>query len=199
MHDDIMKGFIFPHLSLFQRFLLTSAFLAVIIVACGAGYWWMYASIGGFSGSLDAIAEKIASREQDRVKANHVGTTLKKRASELARINGLFVSKTQPVNFIEDLEAIGRATGSDVKVAANEAGDSTDMLVFHLTASGSSSGLRRMVRLIELMPYEVVIDDVSYQTGGIATGGNGLSVAPGPLLGATLAATLRVKTLAAGK
>ena len=190
-----MKRFVLPHVSLFQRFLLTSALLAMIILACGASYWWMYTAIGGFSGSLDAIAEKIASREQDRVMASHIGTTLKKHDAQLARIAGFLVSKTQPVNFIEDLEAIGRTTNSNVKVTANEASDSADMLVFHIASDGTSDGLRRMVRLIELMPYRVTIDDVSYQGGG-----NGLISAPNlSSSGATVTLTLRVKTALSGK
>ena len=190
-----MKKFTLLHLSLLQRFVLMGALLGIVILACGAGYWWMYTGIGRFSGSVDALAEKISSHDQDRIRANHIGATLKQREQEIARIRGLSVSRTQPINFIEDLEAIGRATGSTVKVTANEAIDGADVLIFHIASDGSSSNFRRMVRLIELMPYKVAIDDVSYQSGGRESSGSGLLAVPGEGSSrATITVTLRVKT-----
>ena len=178
----------------YQKFILTAAFILLLVSSLGASLWFITVSIKNAGQSFQDIADKIASKEENRERARSVNALAKKREADIKRVKQFFIDRKEPVLFIEQLEEIARATRNKVLLNIDEGTGETNSLAFRVNVEGSEAGVRKMFQLIELMPYQVVVQDIAFEKKEdvelLAKGGGEGSNAP-----STLFLLIRVKTL----
>ncbi len=112
---------------------------------------------------LRGSAEKIFELEAKRKLADEMRILIKDRAEDLAKINKFFVDRERPVEFIENLEEVGKKTKNRVFIDFDEARSKGKNLYFKLTIEGSENSTRQYLKLLELMPYKVRVEDLNFQ------------------------------------
>lgn len=115
------------------------------------------------SAVLRRSAEKIAELEIKRKLADEMRVLIKDRVEDLARINKFFVDRERPVDFIESLEEMAKKTKNRVAIDFNEARSKSKNLFFKLTIEGSENSVRKYLKLLELMPYKIRVEDLTFQ------------------------------------
>lgn len=135
---------------------------------------WVYVSMATAVDSADAsfkeIGGKIAALEEDRKRVRILEKMIEERKHDFARIDGFFVSRDRPIDFIEQVEDLARRTQNTVVLDVDETGGDISELGFRLTVDGSESGVSHYLRTFELLPYAVRMEDMVFQrlSGGTA-------------------------------
>lgn len=112
---------------------------------------------------LRQSAEKIAELETKIKLAGEMQVLIKDRAGDLSKINKFFVDRERPVGFIEDLEGIAKKTKNRIAIDFMETRSKGKSLFFKLTIEGSESSTRKYLKLLELMPYKIRVEDLTFQ------------------------------------
>lgn len=110
------------------------------------------------------IQSKIGGFARERMDAKVIEKFLDERGEDYTRIREFYVDAKQPVAFLENLEALARATGNALAIDLDGGGNDARHLGFRLTLEGSEKSLLAYVRLLERVPYHVEITEVFYQS-----------------------------------
>ena len=78
---------------------------------------------------------------------------------------GSGVLRTQPIDFIETIESLASTTQNEILLGFDEKSPDPQYLLFRITLTGSESNLLKYFSLIELLPYEIRVDDINFQRG----------------------------------
>lgn len=179
-----------PH----QNIILTALFVLFLVGSLGVSFWLMIRSIKNFGQSFQNIANKIAAHEEDREQARHADALVKKRETDIKKVKEFFIDRKEPVLFIEQLEEIARTTRNKVALTIDEEKGETNSLMFRVSVQGSEATVRMMLTLIELMPYQIAVEDIIFEKREdvevLAKGGGAGGNAP-----STLLVLLRVQSL----
>ena len=160
-----------------HTFFLVMAILVFLFVA-GVVYY-LYNAIG-LSIDREAVAmNKISSAAVSKNREQAFLDLYQSTADKWARLSGLFVPSDQIVTFIESLEAIGPAAGSQVTLSGIDA-DNLDTanpgtqgrVRVHVEVKGSWSAVMRTLSLSEVMPYKVIIKNVHLASGAAPVEGD---------------------------
>jgi hypothetical protein len=108
----------------------------------------------------------LASRQaaSDKEKIHALERMLKETEKERARLSEYFVTKTNAVTFIEQIEKIGK--NADVDLTVNSvSGETKDSgaIALNFSATGSFSALYRLIALVESMPYKATLKKTDMQ------------------------------------
>lgn len=112
---------------------------------------------------LAEIQASIHMREERRAGAKTLAATLGARQADIARIRSFFIDPVRPLGFIEALEELGRRTDTAVAIDVNEQKRDAAHLGFRITLEGTEESLITMARLIELLPYDVSMEEFMFQ------------------------------------
>lgn len=138
----------------------------VALTAIGV-FVWAYVSmataVGRADSSFKEIGGKIAALEENRKQARILEKMLEERKTDFARIDGFFVSRDRPVDFIEQVEDLARRTQNTVVLDVDETNGDSSELGFRLTVEGSESGVSHYLRTFEMLPYAVRVEDMIFQ------------------------------------
>ncbi len=168
--------------SLGKRFIATIILAVVCNILLGVLYWWLYIYVSGARMSLSKVKSDIASSGEDRKAVRAADLIFAERKDDLARIEKFFIDSKQPVDFIESLENLARATRNQITLSVDSGIREQRMLAFRLSLDGSKENLLRYLALLELLPYEIHVDEISLQRAegfeaGAAVGQSGTSPA----------------------
>lgn len=159
-----------------QNIILTLILALVAVSPFGWVYVSMAASVANASASLREIGGRIAALEEERRQVRALEKMLEDRGADFARIDAFFVNRDRPVDFIEQVEDLARRTQNTLVLGVEGPADNSGELGFRLTIDGSQSTVSRYLKLFELLPYALRVEDLVFQR--IAEGGRG--VLPGP-------------------
>lgn len=189
--------------SSFQRYLVTIIVSSLIIAMLITVLWWLRAKIETSRATLEESQNRVMTLEGERSQARLLASMLKKRAHDLERVRALLIiDRERPVAFIEAMEGMARRIGSTVKLTINPNKQEAGILAFQVVITGSEASVLTMLRAIELMPYEISIDELRFQGNREAAGAMGHAVrtlggggSGGRDDSTTIILNLRVKTL----
>jgi len=130
-------------------------------------YVFIYAQIDELTTRSLSVKEVVSTRKFDQARAHEVRRVYDATSADRAAVKTLFVSSTDIVPFIEEVEAIGSSTGSVVAVssirsddlASAEAG-TVGTLQAHIDAHGSWQSVMRALSVAENMKYAVSVSNV---------------------------------------
>lgn len=134
-----------------------TAFLTV------AAFVWLLFYMKNMENSFTVIESKIFTLEDSRAAAKRVTGTIQEEELALRRISKFFIDQKNPVSFIEELETLAQDTRNKISLNIDEQKSTSDSLVFHLTLDGDTTSVMRYVKLLELLPHEIIISDIGYQ------------------------------------
>lgn len=149
--------------------LLIFALLATIFVGCLYAYVQVKI-VAMRDDTADALAA-VSEARLDQGKETELINLYQSRASDWARIQTFFVSNDRPLSFIESLEALGKAASSSLVISSisSDSGNAkssvrTGTVSAHIEATGSWNSLMRTLKLVEVMPFQINIDHVRFDT-----------------------------------
>lgn len=153
------------HFNSAHKLIFTSIVSFVVVGILAVTFWRVFSDVRDAAGDLSLIESRIADLENDHRTALAVSEVLKEKSSDLERIGRFLIDRERPVGFIEDLERLAEFTGNKVAidVVSSEKGRSPDILNFRLTIEGEEKDVFRYLRLLELAPYEISVEDFAYQ------------------------------------
>ncbi|MBI2122466.1 MAG: hypothetical protein HYT98_05135 [Candidatus Sungbacteria bacterium] len=156
-----------------KRFISMVILYASTAIASAVLFWWFSGTIDNSFIKLGLIRERIQQLEKEREAVRELASLLKSRESTLTRIQKFLVRRDEPLEFIETLENTAKATGNAVALDFDsEKSKKGDELVFRVIIDGTRVGVFRYIRLLELLPYHIRIDEVAYQKlSGESSGG----------------------------
>lgn len=153
-----------------QKLFVTAAVSLLAVGFLGGAFWKLSGIIENSDARLQNIESKIFSFEEERTLARTAEGVIKARRDDIGRINGFFVDRERPIEFIESLERIAKETRNKMALDFDEGRSKEERLFFRITAEGEEKNVRKFLRLLEFMPYEIRIEDLSFQRIGVSTG-----------------------------
>ncbi|MBI2640413.1 MAG: hypothetical protein HYW91_00830 [Candidatus Sungbacteria bacterium] len=147
-----------------QKFLMTLVSSILLVGIFIAIFWWLSVNVQGGIEELRRIETEISASEAERKSARAFEELSEARDGDLERIRGFSPNRERPVEFIENLEMAAKDTGNSITLDFDEGRSKTNgRLIFRVTAEGDENGPRNYLKLLELMPYEIRIEDVVFQ------------------------------------
>lgn len=136
--------------------------LSVLAVA-GVGYGVWYAAIASESAVVAGLDAQIRAKTDAAARIAAARSALTEIAGDEAEVQGYFVSETDVVPFIDDLESRGSSLGADVRVLSVSVASVGlhPTLALSLTASGPFDAVMRTLGTIEYAPYAIAVQNVS--------------------------------------
>jgi len=130
---------------------ITAAVIALII------YGFLYEFISNKSTTIAALQEQIASKTETMGRIASARATLSEIAGAEAVVQNYFVPGTGVVEFINGLEAQGKAQGATTSVLSVSTGSigTQPTLKFSLAIKGPFDAVMRTVGAIEYAPYDL--------------------------------------------
>lgn len=138
----------------------------LLIVLMGWGFWSLMTSAAGSRQNLNDLESQTISIDTSREAARIASAIIRNRQNDIQRVNNFFVDKNKPINFVEDLESSAKRLGNDFIIDLDEGRSKGGLVYFRLTVSGTEKSTRQYLKLLELMPYKISIEEMEYQDLG---------------------------------
>lgn len=148
----------------------THMFIVTIIIVlgiCGATgfiFWRLVDNVSRVQGELNDLEREIAQREQGRTSLKSMSGIITTRQSDLDRISNFLIDHSQPVYFVEQLEALAKDTHNIFTIDIDEGKSSDQNTFFRLTVEGTESSAFTYLKLLELMPYRIEVQEIILQS-----------------------------------
>ncbi len=179
---------------------LTQFVLAfALFVGTSIAYHFWYTTLSAKSAEAAGLQNQIVAKESAVQQSVATRAILNTVAGQEAVMRGYFVSESNIVGFISDLEARGQALGGTVTVrsvsAGTEGGHPT--LELALTVQGSFDSVMRTVGAIEYVPYDLTVSSLSLGVAGKQVWHADMTVVVGSFTGSTGGAAPAVSSASA--
>lgn len=148
-----------------QKFIFTISAVIFAVAAQAALYWQFYSKVREERERLSMIEADIRSSESERAAARKIDEVVSSHEDEIRRIEKFFVDPERPVDFIESLENLARKTRNQVALSVESSPKDQHIFSFRVSADGKEEELVKYLRLLELLPYEIQVDEISLQRG----------------------------------
>lgn len=135
----------------------------IICLATAAGYGVWYTIVSNKSNDVANLQNQITTESDTISRIASARVALAEIAGDEKAIQGYFVSETDVVAFINDLEQRGLAEKATVSVLSVSAGGppARPTLLVALTIKGTFDSVMRAVGVIEYAPYAISISSLS--------------------------------------
>lgn len=139
--------------------------LALVAVALAVlwGFLYVVKKVNDEAGALESIRGEVASAEAERQSVRQSESILKSRENDIARIENFLIDPVQPVDFIEALEGLAQKTNNVIVLDINDNGAPKGQLAFHINLTGTQKSVLNYLTLLQLLPYQISIQDFNYQ------------------------------------
>ena len=105
---------------------------------------------------------ELLSEKQKQENIDTVRITVKNTTAERAKLKDYFVTQTEVILFIDKVESLGAE--SNTNITLNDLKEIDEgKLVFSITATGAFDSLMHLLALIENIPYNIEIKQVSFR------------------------------------
>ncbi len=142
------------------------AALIVILLIVGYGVW--FSAVANESAHVVDLGNQITAAHETIDRVTSARATLTEIAGDETKVQSYFVSETDAVALINDLEGRGLAHKATVSVLTVSAGGSParPVLLISLTVNGTFEGVMRTIGSIEYAPYDISISKLSVARDG---------------------------------
>lgn len=144
---------------------LIMALTVTLFVASVYGY--MYYMINVAREKTVKAQSLINSSKAVKERENSFLNTYEKTVSKWSKIQGFFVESNKVVNFIESIELLSQQSGGKVTISSIEADNLENAsagkegtIRMKITAQGSWESVMRALKLAELLPYKISVNNV---------------------------------------
>ncbi|MEK7086166.1 MAG: hypothetical protein AAB709_00900 [Patescibacteria group bacterium] len=136
---------------------------ASLLISAGYGIW--YAAVSNKSNDVAELQNKITTATETVARIASARAALAEISSDEAKVRSYFVSETEVVAFINNLESRGLAQGAPIQVlSVSTSGSSArPTLLLTLAAQGTFDAIMRTVGAIEYAPYDLTISSLSIE------------------------------------
>lgn len=134
----------------------------VAVLAFGWVYGSMALAVNRADSSLAEVEVRIAALETERKQARGLDRIIEERGEDLNRIETFFVDRDHPLEFIERLESLAKTTGNLIALGV-EGTPTASYLTFRITLDGLEANVTNYLKLFELLPYEMRVEEFSLQ------------------------------------
>lgn len=136
---------------------LLAIFFLVDILFLGV-YGYLFYVVDSKNRETAALYTASHQAASDKEKIQGLERTLKETEKERNNLSGYFVTKTNAVTFIEQIEKIGK--NANVSLTVNSVSDDVKdngAIQLNFSAVGSFPDMYRLIALVESMPYKVTL------------------------------------------
>jgi hypothetical protein len=151
------------HLSPRKKFVISSIMLLILTAILIFAFITVSNNVHIYRAMLGTTAAKISSGEKEFNRIVKISDLIKDRAHDIQRIRQITIDSRRPLKFIETIEHIGRITNVKVALTVDEKRDEIQALIFHATLQGTEKDIRAMLALIQQLPYQIKIANISFQ------------------------------------
>jgi Tfp pilus assembly protein PilO len=140
---------------------LALALVFLLLTAAGYGFW--YSTIGAKSAESAVLSGEIETKHEDATRLKAAKLALTDVAKSEAVIDSHFVSTSDVVSYIEELQTTGSTLGTDVTIASVSADTDSahPTLALSLQIDGSFANVVRTLGAIEYSPYYVTVQNLA--------------------------------------
>lgn len=151
-------------------------FLISLVAFAGlAGlYWTVYKSIDGQTVRTANVLKEVVKEKYRKDHEKNLAGTLKGVEADRSRIMSFFIRNDQAVGFIEKIESIGGAAGTNVTISSINADDLSEKpegtigkFGAHISTVGTWPSVMKSILLAEQLPYSVSINNLRFETASL--------------------------------
>ena len=146
-----------------KKIVIASIILLVLIAGLVFVFVVASSNVRTYRETLAIITAQIASSEKKIAHMVTISNLMKNRTQDIQRIQHIAVDPKRPLQFIETIEQIGRATNVKIALTVNEKEDDVQALLFHATLEGNEKDVRAMLSLIQQLPYQIKISNILFK------------------------------------
>lgn len=135
--------------------------VASLLISAGYGIW--YVAVSNKSADVAELQNEITTATEAIARIASVRAELVKISGDEAKVRSYFVSETEVVAFINDLESRGLTQKAPIKVlSVSKSGSSSrPILLLSLEMQGTFDAIMRTIGAIEYSPYDLTISSLS--------------------------------------
>lgn len=138
-------------------------FLAVVL----AGTYFSYKKISVIRSETAVKEAEWQEEEGRRAEIKNLERSVKNLAKEKAELDSHFVSKDDPVDFLNSLETMASGVGATAEVSTVGDDSNNSGLVINLNATGSFDSIFRFLTLIENSFYMMEVQNLTLNSGSV--------------------------------
>ena len=144
--------------------------IILLLVVVALNVFW-YNVVSGESAQVATLAGQIKAKNDDSTRAVQAKSELASLTTDQAAVQQYFVSTTDVVPFLEQLQTAGSFLGSKVQIASVSATPGTPygQLSLSLSIAGSFNAVMRTLGSIEYGPYDTTINTLTFDAPPTAT------------------------------
>jgi hypothetical protein len=138
----------------------------ILLVAVIAAYAFWYSLIAAESVNASSLAQQIEVQKQSTSQIAQAKAELSQLSSKESTVDQYFVSTSDVVPFLEQIQSIGKYLGANVQVVSVAANPGTPFgyLTLSLTITGTFDAVSRTIGAIEYEPYDTSITSLTLNT-----------------------------------
>ena len=151
--------------------------ILLLVVSCaflllaGYCYYYTYSKIQEKISNIGNISSDLKSKKEKNDELDSINRNLKSTMQSHDRLQSLFVADGSVVDFIQNLEQMGKESGLAVSTDSVSSNDSPDLLtlkkeflLISMTVKGTWAGNMKFLKLLENLPYKVAISSFSSES-----------------------------------
>lgn len=173
--------------TIFKNLIVTIFFSSLFVLLSGWVFVWLVLQVWSVSFDIQVAKSKAAALELERKEVRSMNMLFEERREAIERFSKFFVNYREPVEFIETLEDLARKTGNILSIDLALGSPGLKELPLRLNIEGSEKNVLRYLKLLELLPYQILVEDIGFQ--------NILSTPGVSLVSHRLQLSIRVSTL----
>ncbi|TSC78229.1 MAG: hypothetical protein G01um101433_346 [Parcubacteria group bacterium Gr01-1014_33] len=150
----------------FQKFVSISVLLVLLLGAVAFGFVAISGRVLRFGTFRQSIRERIEVLEGKQEEARKLSLIFREHRSEFDRMKKSFIDPQSPIGFVEQIEALGRATGNSVSFLVDEGKSDARSFLFNVEVKGTRENIVRMVRALEVFPYSLAFEEIRFRASG---------------------------------
>lgn len=145
-----------------NNFTLSVIFVAVLIILPLALAGLVFQKLSALEGELSAVEKEIVLLDSKQRNIKSLKGALSGLGERSQRLDNLFIDEKSLVRFIEDLEALAKESGVELKVNSAVLPQVPEELgpTFEFSAAGEFKNLFKYQRLLEDAPYQLVFEKI---------------------------------------
>ena len=142
------------------------ALFSIAIIGSGGAYWYVFSKIRTVNVESAAVTAELDLEVKRDSFLRSVKKMLQDLSAEKSEISSYFVQQNGVVDFIKEVEALGKLSSTVVNVNSvtvqkqDDVNATEEELLVSFRAAGSWKSTYKLLSLIETMPYALTLDRV---------------------------------------
>lgn len=146
-----------------QKLIITSSMALLLILAASVAFGWLTLNTRITRQALQEARTKLATYSSERQAAGEIKAILDTKRPLVEQIKKTIINHDRPIEFLDQIINLGKTTSNTVVLDYVEQESDTENLAFRITAEGKRNNIFDYLKLVELMPYALLIEDVRWE------------------------------------